>query len=53
MISRFWSYLMALSVAGIMEMDGFDVETLVTLPGTFALSSFLLTHFFTCWCRYS
>lgn len=40
-------------VVDIIEMNRFDVKTLVTLLGIFALSSFLLMHFSTCCCRYS
>lgn len=53
MIRHFWSYLIIVSVVNIIEMSGFDVKTLVTLLGIFALSEFLLLHFFTCCCRYS
>lgn len=37
---------MIFSVVDIIEMNRFDVKTLVTLLGIFALSSFLLMHFF-------
>lgn len=46
MIRHFWSYLMIFSVVDIIEMNRFDVKTLVTLLGIFTLSTFLLIHFF-------
>lgn len=37
---------MIFSVVDIIEMNEFDVKTLVTLLGIFTLSTFLLMHFF-------
>jgi len=38
MIRHFWSYLMIVSVVDFIEMNRFDVKTLVTLLGIFTPS---------------